>query len=84
VNPHQLGESIPLQGVNFFLLSDPSLPSFWWLLTGLHLMIHPLYHALDPNRQLPIELIILHLLQLLRSCLVSCGKWMFYLNSSNK
>jgi len=34
-------------------------------LTGLHLMIHPLYHALHPNRQLPIELIILHLLQLL-------------------
>jgi hypothetical protein len=62
---HQLGESIPTQGVNVCLLSDPCLPSFWWLLTGLHLMIHPLYHALHPNRQLPIELIILHLLQLL-------------------
>jgi hypothetical protein len=66
VNPHQLGESILLQGVNFYLLSDLFLPSFWWLLTGLHLMIHPLYHALHPNRQLPIELIILHLLRLLR------------------
>jgi len=28
-------------------------------------MIHPLYHTLHPYRQLPIELIILHLLRLL-------------------
>jgi len=62
---HQLGESIPPQGVNVCLFSDPCLPSFMWLLTGLHLMIYPLYHALHPNRQLPIELIILHLLRLL-------------------
>jgi len=51
--------------MNVCLLFDPSLPSFWWLLTGIHLMIHPLHHTLHPNRQLPIELIILHLLRLL-------------------
>jgi len=62
---HQLGESIPPQGVNVCLFFEPCLPSFWWLFTGLHLMIHPLYHTLHPNRQLSIELIILHLLQLL-------------------
>jgi hypothetical protein len=62
--PHQLGESVPPQGVNVCLLSDPCLPSLWWLVTGLHLMIHPPYHTLHPYRQLPIELIILHLLRL--------------------
>jgi hypothetical protein len=51
--------------VNVYLIFDPCLPSFWWLCTGLHLMIHPLYHALHPNRQLPIGLIILHILWLL-------------------
>jgi hypothetical protein len=27
VYPHQLGESIPLQGVNVCLISDPCMPS---------------------------------------------------------
>jgi hypothetical protein len=65
VYSHQLGESITPQGVNVCLLFHPSLPSFWWLLTGLHLMINPLHHILYPNRQLPIKLIILPLPQLL-------------------
>jgi hypothetical protein len=46
-------------------LTHACLPSFWWLWTGLHLMVHLLYHALHPNRQLLIGLIILHLLRLL-------------------
>jgi hypothetical protein len=41
------------------------LSSMWWLLTGLHLVIHPPYHTLHPYRQLPIELIILKLWQLI-------------------
>jgi hypothetical protein len=48
-----------------FFLTHACLPSFGRLLTRLHLMIHPLYHAQHPNRKLPIELIIHHLLQLL-------------------
>jgi hypothetical protein len=60
---HQLGESIPPHGLNVFLLSDPSLPSCGWLLAGLHLLTHPLHHALDPNRWLHAVLIIFHLLQ---------------------
>jgi len=59
---HHLGVTIPPQGVNGFILSDPCLPSWWWLLIGLHLVIHPLYHTLHPYRQLSIELIILKLL----------------------
>jgi len=49
--------------VHFFLLSDPSLPSYEWLLTGLHLLAHPLHHALHPNRGLPAVYIIFHLLR---------------------
>jgi hypothetical protein len=60
---HQLGESIPFHGVNVSLLSDPSLPSCGWLLVGLHLLTHPLYHALHPNRWLHVVLIIFHLLR---------------------
>jgi hypothetical protein len=49
--------------VNVFLLFDPSLPSCGWLLAGLHLLTHPLHHALHPNRRLPTVLIIFHLLR---------------------
>jgi hypothetical protein len=54
--------TIPPQGVKDFILFDPCLPSWWWLLTGLHLMIHPPCHTLNQYRQLSIELIILKLL----------------------
>jgi hypothetical protein len=60
---HQLGESIPRHGVNVFLLSDPSLPSYGWLLERLHLLTHRLHHALHPSRWLLVVLIIFHLLQ---------------------
>jgi hypothetical protein len=59
---HQLSESIPPHGVNVFLLSNPSLPSCGWLLAGLHLLTHPLHHALHPNRWLHAVLIIFQLL----------------------
>jgi hypothetical protein len=49
--------------VNVFLLLDPSLPSYGWLLAGLYLLTHPLHHALNPNRWLPAVLIIFHLLR---------------------
>jgi hypothetical protein len=49
--------------VNVFLLVDPSLPSCGWLLAGLHLLTHPLHHALHPNRWLPVVLIIFHLMR---------------------
>jgi hypothetical protein len=63
---HRLGESIPPHGVNVFLLPSPSLPSYGWLLARFHLLIHPLHHALHPNRWLPAVLIILHLLRLFK------------------
>jgi hypothetical protein len=63
VYPHHLGVTIPLQEVNGFILFDPCLPSWWCLLTCLHLVIHPTYHTLHPYRQLPTELIILKLLR---------------------
>jgi hypothetical protein len=58
-----LGASIPPYGVNVILLLDPSLPSSGWLLAGLHLLTHPLHHALHPNRWLSVVLIIFHLLR---------------------
>jgi hypothetical protein len=63
--PHHLDEFTPYQGVNGFILSDPYLPSQWLLLTDLHLVVHPPYHALHQHRQLLIELITLKLLWLL-------------------
>jgi hypothetical protein len=57
--------SIPPQGVKGLIISDPCLPSWWWLLIGLHLVIHPPYHTLHPHSQLLIELIILKLLRLI-------------------
>jgi len=49
--------------VNVILLVDPSLPFSGWLLAGLHLLAHPLHHALHPNRWLFVVLIIFHLLR---------------------
>jgi hypothetical protein len=49
--------------VSISLLSNPSLPSYGWLLAGLHLLTHPLHHALHPNRWLSVVLIIFHLLR---------------------
>jgi len=37
--------------VNVFILFDPHLPSWWWLLTSLHLVVHLLYHAQHPYGQ---------------------------------
>jgi hypothetical protein len=62
---HNLGESTPPQGVNGFILSELYLPSQGWFLTGLHLVVHPPYHALHQHRQLLIELVTLRLLWLL-------------------
>jgi hypothetical protein len=59
---HQLGESIPPQRVNVLILPDSCLPFCRWLLAVLHLMIHPLYHALHLNGKLLAVLIILLLL----------------------
>jgi hypothetical protein len=42
------------------VLLDPSLPSYGWLLAGLH---HPLHHALHPDRWFTVELIFIHLLR---------------------
>jgi hypothetical protein len=64
-----IGESTPPQGVNGFILSDPCLPSRWQLLTSLHLVIHPPYHAPHQHRQLLIELVTLMLLLLLHAVL---------------
>jgi hypothetical protein len=50
-------------GVNVILLLDPSLPSSGWLLAGLHLLTHPLHHALHPNWWLTVVLILFHLLR---------------------
>jgi hypothetical protein len=47
--------------VNVILLLDPNLPSSGWLLAGLHLLIHPLHHALHPISWLAVVLIIFHL-----------------------
>jgi hypothetical protein len=75
VYPHHLGLSIPPQGVNGFILSDLCLPSWWWLLIGLHLVIYPLYHTLHPYRQLLIELILLKSLWLIYFSWVCHSDW---------
>jgi len=54
---------------------NPCLPSLWWLLIELHLVIHPSYHTLHPYRQLPIELIILKLLRLISCSSLICFSW---------
>jgi hypothetical protein len=55
--------SIPPHGVNVILLLGLSMPSSAWLLAGLHLLTHPLHHALHPNRWLYVVLFIFHLLR---------------------
>jgi len=44
------------------LFPDPSLPSYGWLLARLHMLTHPLHHALHLNKWHPAVLIIFHLL----------------------
>jgi hypothetical protein len=48
--------------LNDFILSDPYM---WYLLTGLHLVLHPSQQAPHQNRQPLITLVALGFLQLL-------------------